>query len=295
MSTCENIREFLAECDWDEAARSRAADALQHLQTCPQCAAFAADYDRIRSLLQPVTPGIPEGGWGAMEQRLLNKTLHRRGWAHFFGLAIAASVLVAVGYGIACLTVNRTARPSTLSQIDEPATQAAKEPVAFYPQSDVAHEAKAFHEVSDVFEHRTAWLLVGDNTSDVGLSDHAISDPQKILLLRLTMLRSGTTLSSADLAIVPGQSASLTVPGDRNTSVRYRITTSDELPTRLTISTELATPRGTEVLAALATTLRIESGQRLSAGNMVTSSGDYELQIAFARADADRDEHRPTN
>jgi hypothetical protein len=295
MNTCEHIREFLGEREWDEPARRHAAEVLDHLKTCPQCAAAAADYDRLQSILRIATPGIPEGGWIAMEQRLLERTLHRRlRWPRLSALAMAASVLIAIGYGIARVTSTQPAAPPNLSRAENGTTLPASD-VALYPQSDAAHDAKAFHEVSDVFEHRAAWLLVGDNTSDMGLSDQAINDPQKVLLLRLTMLESGKTLSSADLAIVPGQSASLTVPGDRNTSLHYRITATAEQPTRLSVSTQLMTPKGAEVLAALATTLRVEPGQRLSAGSMVTSSGNYELQIAFAKAEINPDEHASSN
>jgi hypothetical protein len=45
------------------------------------------------------------------------------------------------------------------------------------------------------------------------------------------------------------------------------------------------TATGAEALAALETTLQIKPGQKLSAGNMVTTSGDYELQIAFGSSD----------
>jgi hypothetical protein len=297
MNTCEIIREFLSECDWDEAARQRAADALAHLQTCPTCAAYAADYDRIRSILKPEASGIPEGGWSAMERRLLHTTFHRRHWLRLptLTMAMAAGLLIAIGYGIARVAMNRVPALPTLVQVDNPISQPANPIVGFFPKSDVAQEAKAFHEVSDVFEHRAAWLLVGDSASDMGVSDQPVTNQEQILLLRLTMLESGKIISSEDLAILPGQSANLTVPGDRKTSLRYRISTSDEQPTRLTISTQLVTPKGAEVLAALATTLRMEPGQKVSAGNMMTSSGNYELQIAFARADMERDEDRPTN
>jgi hypothetical protein len=296
MNTCENVREFLGESDWDEPARRRVAEVLEHLKACPECAAAAADFDRIRSILQTAAPGIPEGGWSAMEARLFDATAHRRlRWPSLSALATAALLLIAIGYGIGLATSNRTAATRSPSIAENRNTPGTSDSVAVYPQSDAAQDAKAFHEVSDVFEHRAAWLLVGDKTSDMGLSDQAMNGQQKVLLLRLTMLESGKTLSSADLAIVPGQSANLVVPGDGHKTLHYRISTTAEQPTRLTISTQLTSPRGAEVLAALATTLSVEPGQRLSAGNMVTSSGDYELQIAFANTQIDQDEQAPTN
>jgi hypothetical protein len=47
---------------------------------------------------------------------------------------------------------------------------------------------------------------------------------------------------------------------------------------------DINTPRGGQPLAALATTLRVEPGQRLTAGQLSTSAGEYQLNVGFARA-----------
>jgi hypothetical protein len=118
----------------------------------------------------------------------------------------------------------------------------------------------------------------------MGVSDAAIDSDEKLLLLRLTMLRAGKIISNADLIIVAGQSARLTVPLGEGVNVEYAIGTSADEPSRLSIWAQLMTPQGRQSLAALATSLQVKSGEKYNAGTMVTSAGGYDLKIAFRRA-----------
>jgi hypothetical protein len=47
---------------------------------------------------------------------------------------------------------------------------------------------------------------------------------------------------------------------------------------------EVNTPQGGQPLAGLSTNLRVEPGQNVTAGQLSTSAGEYELKIGFARA-----------
>jgi hypothetical protein len=284
MNSCEEIREFCLECEWPDGDLQRALEAMAHLQSCPACAAAAAEFSRMRSVLKNENTGAPSGGWSAFEKRLLETAVHRAKPARWGWLAIAASVLIAMGgYGVG----RWTNRPilATLPPAGTEASGSVQGATGALSQADIDGRVKAFHEISGVFENRAAWLLVGDNTSDMGVSNGAINHETQVYLLRLTMLKSKKVISTADLVILPGQAASLTVPTDESSSLRYRIRTSEDQPTRLMISSQLMTPKGAEVVAALETTLQIKPGQKLSAGNMVTTSGDYELQIAFGRSE----------
>jgi anti-sigma factor RsiW len=285
MNTCEHIQEILLDGDWTESSLAEALDALEHLRTCPQCTAVVRGFASLRGGLQVDMPGVPAGGWDAMEQRLLRNVTRRRRPDPRLWMALAASLLIAlIGYGIGRWSGPKSAIVPVAVQ---PSNPVAAPRVAMLSQADIDRQVKAFDEVSGVFDRHATWLLVGDNTSDMGVSNSDIGPQRQILLLRLTMVRSGAIISNADLAILPGQQANLTVPVNSETSLRYHIEASQQEPTRLTLSTQLTTPHHSQVLAALETTLNVEPGQRLSAGNMVTSNGEFNLEIAFGRANLD--------
>jgi hypothetical protein len=289
MNSCDQFREFLLECDWPQGGLQRAAEAIAHLQSCPACTDAAREFGRLQSALRNENEGAPSGGWSAFEKRLIETTAKRSGYVRRPWMALAASVLIAAGgYGIGRWATGRGAIPHdvAMTQSHDPVATASDG----LSQTDIQRRVKAFDEVSGVFEHRATWLLVGDNTSDMGVSNRAIDRGHQVLLLRLTMKHSQKTISTADLVILPGQAASLTVPAEGTDNLRYRIRTSSDQPTRLVISTQLMTSSGTEALAALETTLQIRPGQKLSAGSMVTDAGDYELQIAFGRSELDQGE-----
>ena len=127
-----------------------------------------------------------------------------------------------------------------------PAPGSGQGSAAALSQADIDGRVKAFHEISGVFENRAAWLLVGDNTSDMGVNNSAINPEHQVFLLRLTMLKSKRIISTADLVILPGQTASLTVPTEEESSLHYRIHTSEDHPTQLMISAQLLTAKGAE-------------------------------------------------
>jgi hypothetical protein len=166
-----------------------------------------------------------------------------------------------------------------------PTSEPAAVPVHFTPQR-VNHEADAFVQVSQVFDGRASWMLMSNAASDVGVSTEAVSARAKdVLLLRLTLTRSGAVASDADLLVVPGQTANLSVPLQADQTLHYRIGTSTDEPTRLSIWLEVRTPTGDAPLAALATNLRMQPGEHTTAGLLSTTAGQYELRIAFSRAE----------
>ena len=61
MNSCEEHRHFLVECDWTEGDLQRAVEAMAHLQSCPACAATAAEFNRLRSLLRNENEGLHRG------------------------------------------------------------------------------------------------------------------------------------------------------------------------------------------------------------------------------------------
>ncbi len=289
---CEETRQALLELSG--AQRRRAAEAFDHLRQCEACRAAMREYDRLHEALEPAEDAEPVGGWSAFEDRLLDGGASVRGMWFSQTLKLAAAFLL----GIMVIEVGRSvfwsragnvvavnsATPATTT-MPKPTTMPTPTPVATPPftTQEVAQHAQAFDQVSQVFDRRTSWVLLANNTSDVGLVDQPIVEQRKLLLLRLSMTRNKESVSSSDLVIVPGQSASLTVPLEHGQSLHYEIGTTTGEPTKLSLWAELQSSRGGQAIGALATELQLEPNQKTRAGELVTSSGEYQLKIGFSQ------------
>jgi hypothetical protein len=166
--------------------------------------------------------------------------------------------------------------------------------MALSPQ-DVETGVKVFAQVSQVFDHRTDWVLLSDRDSEVGLVSDRDSKAEPIektgpakgelLLLRLTVLKGRAAISKADLVIVPGQDAEFKVSSSAGPEIRYRIATDKQDSRKIQLWVELDRPdasrRGG---ASLASELHVEPGQVRSAGEVVTTSGRYVVNVGFERA-----------
>jgi hypothetical protein len=100
----------------------------------------------------------------------------------------------------------------------------------------------------------------------------------------LTLTHGPEVTSKADLLIIPGQTASFTVPGHYGPDLHYRVSTSATNPSQIAVSLELTVPTISEPLAGMATNLQLQSGEKLTAGRLVTAYGQYDLNISFAYA-----------
>lgn len=196
--------------------------------------------------------------------------------------------------------------------------------------ADVAQKVRTFREVNQAFDGRTGWLLLSGDQSDVGLIDAPAStsqdtspvtqpaegtggppetagDPRpasrpagpqggglgrKVVLVRLHLLRGADVVSDVDLVIVPGTTASVTVPTTDGTRLRYYVGTSADDPTRLAVRVEVPEqgspaggvrePGGDAAVAVLGTSLQVEPYHDVAAGRLVTPAGAYDLKIAAA-------------
>ncbi len=300
--SCDEVRQVLL--DGAGAGRSR-GDVTAHLRQCGSCRAAGEVYARIRNVLQPtahdgaVRDGAaePVAGWDAFEQRLLASPRPNgaRGGGRWIGvrgslgLGLAASLLL----GVVGFQVGRwyAGSPAPLASggkntdVHEPTQNPP--PHARLAAADVTRQVRAFEEVSQVFDGRASWVMLSDDATDMGLAPQPLDRPQPaLLMLRMTMLRENQIISQADLVIVTGESADLSVPIARGRTLRYQIDTTRDTPTRLNLWAEVLTPAGGEALGALATTLRAEPGRNVSAGSLTTTGGVYELQIDFAQGAA---------
>jgi hypothetical protein len=273
----EQVKQTLLEYGWDAAERRHIAAILREIDSDEECRRAASEYDRIREVLAaPESDEEPIDGWEAFEERLTGVCRARRTWNWRSIAAVAASLLLAlVGYNL----VNMRGSP------ERPEIRASALAGLQFTPAEIRNNVSAFEEVADVFDRRASWLMLSQHASDLGLGTDPSEAHQHMLLFRLTLAHADVVISSADLIIIPGQTAAVTVPCAGGRQLRYHVATSSERPTRLTLWAELQTVSGEgETLAALATDLHIEPGQVFDAGEMVTSTGGYELQVSFSDA-----------
>jgi hypothetical protein len=145
--------------------------------------------------------------------------------------------------------------------------------------------------VADVYDGRAGWMMVSKDNSDVGITPAPVLPGKKVLLLRLDLWHGRDLVSDSDLLVLAGQTADLTVPLENDQSLHYRVGTARESaddaasPEHLNLMLELKTPSGHRPLAALSTTLQLHPDQKVTAGRLTTSAGEYELKIEFKEAD----------
>lgn len=271
-ASCDMARTTLFDSEVDAEQRKRLTEALAHLDGCEACQAAVRDYDRIRDTLASFrSDAEPEGGWSAFENRLLQVRLQPKPWRAQNWYALAASVLIgALGFDVGRLW---TRAPGPRAQMGQAVAT-----------GDFSAPLAAFKTVSKVLDGRANWVMLTNGGSGVDVSPEPVDPPGKVLCLRLSMSRQGIDVSDTDLMILPGRHADLTVPIAQEQSLHYAVETSKEEPTRLRLRLEIRTPRGNEVLAALATNVQMKPGDRLSAGQLATTAGEYELKISFAEA-----------
>jgi hypothetical protein len=282
---CETTRELLLGLDWNAADRGRVLQALRHLEQCEACRAAVEDFDRLRAAMKPAAPAAePMGGWGAFERRIANSLVTHRSRAWWMPGALAASLLLAV---VGWTLYLQHAAPTGASGDRSVTASSDRRPGPIrFSEREIAERVQVFRGVSEVFDGQTSWVLVGDQEPELGLAPAALAPQRRVLLLRLTVSRDGDVLSQADLVIVPGQTAQLRVPFEHGQELHYRVGTSSEQPTRLSLWVDVRSGEGVgKTLAALATELRVEPGEVFAAGQFVTASGGYEVTAAFSEAD----------
>jgi len=279
--SCESSQQFALDAGWNAAAQSQAAEALEHIKSCAECRERLCQYDQIRAALAvEISDVAPPAGWENFERRLATTPLRLRwNWPVRTIASVAASMLIAV----TAFHLGRSLTSPTGAALSRNVSPAIAGATRFVP-AQLNHEVSAFDQVSKVFDGRASWMLVSDEASDVGVAPQVVSAAHQVLLLRLTLTLGGRIASEADLLVVPGQSANLTVPLAGENSLHYRIGTSADEPTHLSVVLEVNTPQGGQPLAGLSTNLRVEPGQNVTAGQLSTSDGEYELRIGFARA-----------
>ena len=277
---CDDVRRELLDLDLNEAGRRRVAEMPQHAERCADCRQALGDFDRLRAVVAaPDAPDEPAGGWSAFETRMARGLRHQRWVGKQMPMALAASVLLAVaGWGLYL-----KGRPNNDHDSTKPSGPLA---MALSPQ-DVSQGVSLFDQVSNVFEHRTDWVLVSNGSSDLGVGSKAPDTGGKLLFVRLTLTSGRVTESTADLVIDAGRTAATKVNTLHGHTIRYQVNTSAKDPARLRIglyleNDDIAEPE----MAAIVSDLNVQPGQIMPAGNVVTPAGQYQLNVEVCPARA---------
>ena len=285
-----SVQRRMLDRDWTLKDLEQAAAMHAQVQSDPDTRRALAEYDALRHTLAPTADedapdpfdAQPQGGWADFDQRFSRfaRTVNRPGASRFSRVwQLAAALALAAGAGL----VGYHLAP----QHDEPS-------LAHLPQDRTAHvylpdrvdeNIHAFSEISAVFDQQAGWVSFANGRSDMGVANVAMPDSSRLLMLRLSLAHAGEMISQADVVIVPGQRAVLELPLNDGRLLHYTLHVSDQSPARLGLWAELEGPGGSsETLAALATNLKLQSGQVVQAGSMVTESGGYELTLGFREA-----------
>lgn len=246
----------------------------------------------------------------------------RARWRGWIGAAAAAAVVGFAGFG-----VGSRSNPGVATSPPEP-TAIRRRPAIAQPLavSDVARQVRAFDEIDGVFDGRARWLLLSAAASDVGLTDVKLTDAdpagwgaaapppavatdtrpvgsrgggpgRPLILVRLNLTRDDGRTTDADVVIVPGTTATVTVPSAGGSPLRYRLDTSAADPMRVSVRVELAGNGGPKPddhraragaadggAAVLGTVLHLRPYVGAAAGRLVTPGGSYDLRVAAAPA-----------
>ena len=276
----EVAKQALLEFGGDAAERRRVAEIIRRLDEDGELRAAAAEYDRIRAALRPRTPFTsPEGGWDAYHERLLSGVRRRPKWLRFRRVAAVAASLM-VGAALGRYALPPAAQPDSA---DAP----VQTPRLAFTAEEIARYVSTFDELAQVFDQRARWVLVTEDNSDLGLGAPLSRGSSRLLLVRLVMSDAGGIVSTADLIIIPGETASVGVPLNEQRRLQYHVATSAGDPSRITLWVELEDLEDSgETLASLGSDLRLESGHELDAGGIIAPEGRYQLRVGFAQVEA---------
>lgn len=260
-----------------------------------------------RTIADPASDA-PAGGWEAFERKLLAAS---RGRARQRPVAVrsqrwipaAASLAAMVLIGCFAFRIGRQSVGHGSPRIAEvPATAPSVTTVAnvrLSPQ-DVEQGIRAFGAVDQSFDGRTRWLLLSANSTDVGLNNQgppyfngrsANEANEKLLHLRLNLLRGAEVVSKADVLIVAGATANVIVP-TRLGSIHYHIVTSALDPMRMSVQLQVLGKEAAQGIARsdlpvtgeaiLGTNLDLKPYTDASAGRLVLGPQAFDLQVAAA-------------
>jgi len=279
--TCGQFQEAAIGCDLDLAGRDRLLAALIHVQDCDHCQKSLDGFDQIRQVLPDDGEAVPAGGWDAFERRMQQGiALPPQGRSLRRLYALAAMLMICVGMGAVIYSVNGQPAQSVAKATDIPGAQGAEgATMGLLTREDVRSPVAAFAEVSQVFDGKAQWVMVSSNGSDMGIGGSVLAGGERPLVARVLVLSGGRTVSSADIVIVAGQTARTRLALPQGRSVEYLLATQTGQSRHLSLWAELSS--GRQSLASFSTELDLVGSQMVSAGQVTTVYGSYELRVAL--------------
>ena len=322
MNRCDQTRRTILNHDWTTASLQSAADLLAHLNQCTECSTAVEEFDRLRATLSTdtalhqftVSQNDLENNLKKFEDNLLKKlggnptlaltgqsceTLKERTLEESIALpvpqvsstrialwsAIAASLGLAVaGWSLYFNSLHPTV--TVASKLGGPFhTQSTLVPAAppELTEEQIQNAVQLYREVSEVVESPVGWVAFTDNTSELSLVDPALGEAKSLSMLRLSMTRDGKRVLATDVVMRAGQVVDFRIPLEGEQSLHYLISLSSTSSPRLKIAADLTDTRhGAAPLASLVTQLTPQDSVTIPAGRLDTSTGSYELAMAFA-------------
>lgn len=281
---CETARQRLVDLDLMAEDRKLLTQALIHERECEDCQTTMRDFDYMReSMAVDTDTAEPSKGWDAFEAGLMSSMRsHTRRWP-LMPVSLAASVLIAcLGWGM--YVFRNTGQPDIPAYVDNPI--ANSETASAISSQEIEERLQVFREVAEMFDQRVGWVLLSGTTSDLGLTNEAPELSQGVIVVRLSVLRDESLVSSADVIIVPGKEAHLTVPVNHGKRLCYVLGMTREQPNRLRLSASIEEPALSGAPAQMSTSLDLIPRQIVSAGEIATTSGRYEVNVSMTEAKA---------
>lgn len=273
---------------WSQVDLRRAARIVERFESSPATLDALRDYDRLRDVfadgqVQAAAASPPEG-WQAFQrratasQRSVRARLRRYRW----WLAAAAACL-AIAAVVPFKFVGGHGDRDDLAL--QPASMVEPQaPEMRRPPSPAQLSAQLFGEISTLFDGRTSWVAVTDDDSQMGLGAEPTAGQSQLLLLRLTVMHDGRIAAQTDMAILPGQSASLTVPFAGDRKLTYSIDTTADAPMTLSLWAQLEDEPGDDrTLAALMSQLGGVAETGRVEGQLVSTHRGYAFTIDFSQ------------
>jgi hypothetical protein len=319
--SCDEFRETVLEIATEEADRRRFSKALAHVDSCEQCQAALADFDQIAAVLKndqnvplpDFTRKFDIGDISDIGRYLKVDTApppqtepiaaRRRIFRIDPIIGLAAALLIGVGaFWVGQRSIGQgsighgsmSSRTALADRGSSPAVTVGGEGSArnfSIGSSELVHDAISFARVSRAVDNQAGWILASNSSDPSGISSSEeiglLTDPmdthRRVDVLRLTLLRETEVVSSVDLVIVTGQTADLTIKLSAGNSVHYRARISANGATRLNLLAEIHGSGDDQPVASLSTTLEMQPNGQVSAGELQTPSGRYELYGSISR------------
>jgi len=288
------IEQWLLDKDLTRKDLQYAASILKRVEQDADLDEALGDYDQLRESLQicqiddDVEEVKPSAGWAKFSQSLeaasriqtprfqYHKQPHVIAIARWASTMAAAVVMLMIGWWGAQWTSD-TNLP--IPRHTDSAYQLASNLLL---PSNVQEQARAFHQVSEVFDRKTSWVAFSNGQSMMGLGEGLPLTMDQPVLLRLTVTHIDQIVSQTDLAIIPGQQAELTLPLDNARFLHYRLKLTRSLqPDLVLVATLLEDGELPQPITTVSTSLQLIDGQVQGAGQLVTNSGEYQIALGF--------------